>query len=223
MLPAGSDPISLIIFDCDGVLVDSERISNEVLVQVLGEHGVGLSWQEAQATFIGKSTGQIRAGVAEHFGVELPADWTRAYYDRMIPALAERVEAIDGAFDAVSAVRAAGRKCCVASQGPMEKIRATLTRTGLWGLFGGAVYSAYSVPRPKPAPDLFLFAARSMNVPPAECVVIEDSSTGVAAALAAGMCVLTYCPNDGADMMRERGAIPFRSMSEIPRLLRLDA
>src|SRR5690606_36431199 len=91
-----SSPINLVIFDCDGGLVDSERIAKEVLAQVLGEHGVVLAWQDAQATFMGKSTGQIAARVAERFDVELPADWTAAYYGRMIPALAERVEAIDG-------------------------------------------------------------------------------------------------------------------------------
>lgn len=221
MQSTGSASLSLVIFDCDGVLVDSERISNEVLADILGTHGVTLSWMDAQTTFVGQSTGQIRTTVAEHFGVTLPDDWSTDYYERMIPALASRVEAIDGAIDVVRAVRAAGLKCCVASQGPMAKIQATLTRVGLWEVFGEAVYSAYSVQRPKPAPDLFLHAAESMNVPSAECVVIEDSATGVAAAVAAGMRVLAYCPNGGADIMSERGGIPFRSMSEIPGLLQL--
>lgn len=215
----GDDPVSLIIFDCDGVLVDSERISNEVLAAVLCDHDVQLSWREAQSMFVGQSIGQISANVAERFGVELPNDWAHAYFDRMIPALAERVVAIDGAVDVVTAVKAAGLKCCVASQGPMDKIRATLTRVGLWEAFGEAVYSAYDVTRPKPAPDLFLFASESMKVSPGQCVVIEDSVTGVAAAVGAAMRVLAYCPHGGEDNMRQRGAIPFRSMFEIPSLL----
>lgn len=221
MQSTGSASIRLVIFDCDGVLVDSERISNEVLADILGMHGIALSWMDAQTTFVGQSTGQIRTTVTELFGITLPDDWSAHYYERMIPALASRVEAIDGAIDAVRAVRAAGLKFCVASQGPMAKIEATLTSVGLWGEFEEAVYSAYMVQRPKPAPDLFLFAAQNMNVAPAECVVIEDSPMGVAAAVGAGMQVLAFCPNGGADMMRARGGMPFRSMSELPTLLRL--
>lgn len=93
----GLTSVDLVIFDCDGVLVDSERISNEVLAEVLAEHGIALSWEEAKATFLGQSVGDVRTNVARRFGVEMPLDWSEAYYGRMIPALAERVEAIDGA------------------------------------------------------------------------------------------------------------------------------
>lgn len=212
-------PIELVIFDCDRVLVDSERISNEVLVEILGEHGVSLSWQDAQAIFLGQSVADVRTNAALRFGIEIPLDWSDTYYARMIPALAERVEAIDGAGEAVAAVRSAGLRCCVASQGPVEKIRATLSRTGLWEQFGGRIYSAKAVARPKPAPDLFLHAAADMGIPPGRCLVIEDSALGVTAAIAAGMRVLAYCPEGGENRMRELGATPFRSMLQVPTML----
>jgi len=211
--------IKLIIFDCDGVLVDSERISNEVIAEILAEHGLRLTWQQAMAEFLGQSVGQVRRTASLRFGIDLPADWSDAYYARMIPALAARVEPIDGALEAVAAVQGAGLACCVASQGPMEKIEATLTRIGLWERLRGAVFSAKSVARPKPAPDLFLLAAASMGVAPGECAVIEDSPLGITGALAAGMRVLAYCPLSDADAARKAGAHPFTSMSQVPELL----
>lgn len=211
--------IELVIFDCDGVLVDSERISNEVLAEVLGDHGIAVSWEEAKAIFLGQSVADVRTNVALRFGIELPLDWSDAYYARMIPALAERVEAIDGAPEAVDAVLSSALRCCVASQGPIEKIRATLSRTGLWERFDGRIYSAKAVARPKPAPDLFLHAAADMGIPAGQCLVIEDSAVGVTAAIAAGMRVLAYCPEGGEDRMRELGATVFRSMHQLAVLL----
>jgi beta-phosphoglucomutase-like phosphatase (HAD superfamily) len=214
--------IDLVIFDCDGVLVDSERIANEVLAEVLESHGILLSWHEAKSVFLGQSVTDIRSNAALRFGIELPHDWSVAYYARMIPALAERVTAIDGAPAAVEAVLSAGLRCCVASQGPIEKMRATLSRAGLWDSFEGHVFSAKSVARPKPAPDVFLHAAASMGVPPNRCVVIEDSPLGVAAGVAAGMRVLAYCPEGHGEAMRLRGAAPFTSMRQVALLLNLD-
>jgi len=211
--------VELVIFDCDGVLVDSERISNEVLAEILREHGVSLSWRDAQAIFLGQSVADVRTNAALRFRIEMPLDWSDAYYARMIPALAERVEAIDGASEAVAAVLSAGLRCCVASQGPVGKMRATLSRTGLWEPFDGRIYSAKAVARPKPAPDLFLHAAADMGIPPGRCLVIEDSALGVTAAIAAGMRVLAYCPESGEDRMRELGATPFRSMHQVPTML----
>jgi HAD superfamily hydrolase (TIGR01509 family) len=215
--------ISFIIFDCDGVLVDSERISNEVLAEILGEHGISLSWGEAKAIFIGQSVDDIRRNAATRFGIEIPPDWSGAYYERMIPALSERVEAIDGATEAVRAVQSADIGCCVASQGPIEKIRATLSRTGLWERFAGRIYSATAVARPKPAPDLFLHAAADLGVTPDRCTVIEDSILGVKAAIAAGMRVLAYCPEGNGGHMRSLGAIPFSSMHDVAALLGIAA
>jgi HAD superfamily hydrolase (TIGR01509 family) len=219
LVPPDREPADLVIFDCDGVLVDSERISNEVLAEVLGEHGIALSWQRAMATFIGQSVAGVRTNTALQFGIQMPENWSDTYYARMIPALAQRVEAIAGAVDAVRLVQAAGLRCCVASQGPMEKIKATLGRVGLWDDFVGYIYSAKHVARPKPAPDLFLHAAASMGVAPIRCTVIEDSVLGVTAAVAAGMRVLAYCPEGNEDRMRDLGGVPFRSMSQLPTLL----
>jgi len=216
---ADDSPIGLVIFDCDGVLVDSERISNGVIAELLAESGISLSWQEALQIFIGQSVDDVAMTVANRFGVTLPDDWQDAYYARMIPALAAHVEPIDGALEAVSAVQAAGLPCCVASQGPPFKIRTTLTRVGLWDRLEGAVFSAQSVERPKPAPDLFLHAAASMGVPYGECVVIEDSLLGITAAQAAGMRVLAYCPPEGSATAQTHGAPAFQSMRQVPALL----
>lgn len=150
-------------------------------------------------------------------------NWSDAYYARMIPALAERVKAIDGAPEAVAAVLSGGLRCCVASQGPIEKIRATLSRIGLWEHLDGRIYSATAVARPKPAPDLFLHAAAEMRISSDRCLVIEDSALGVIAAIAAGMRVLAYCPEGGEDKMRKLGARPFRSMHQIVALLGISA
>lgn len=221
MVTQGFDPIEMVIFDCDGVLVDSERISNEVLSGVLSEYGVLLNWQDAQAMFIGQSVTEIAITIAKRCGIELPDNWSAAYYERMIPALADRVEPIAGAVDVVHSVRTAGLKYCVASQGPIKKMQATLTRVGLWEVFSESAFSAYFVEKPKPAPDLFLHAAKCMDVRPDDCIVIEDSLPGVSAAKAAGMRVLAYCPHGGGDKMQALGAIPFRSMTDLHGLLQL--
>jgi HAD superfamily hydrolase (TIGR01509 family) len=212
-------PPDLVIFDCDGVLVDSERISNEVLAEVLGEHGISLSWEQTKAIFLGQSVTDVRVNAGLQFGIELPHDWADAYYERMIPALADRVQIIEGAREAVVAVKAAGLRYCVASQGPIEKMRATLSRTGLWELFDGRIYSSKAVARPKPHPDLFLHAAADIGVAPSRCVVIEDSVLGVTAGIAADMRVLAYCPDGGVSEMQALGATPFHSMHAIETLL----
>jgi HAD superfamily hydrolase (TIGR01509 family) len=211
--------VSLAIFDCDGVLVDSERISNELVADILSAHGVSLTWEEAMEIFVGQSVEGVRATALTRFAVQLPEDWAEEYYARMIPTLAERVMPIEGAPETVARLQDAGIPCCVASQGPPNKIEAALTRVGLWTRLGHAIFSAQNVARPKPAPDLFLYAARTMQVAPADCVVIEDSALGIAGALAAGMRVLAYCPLGNGDAAREVGATPFASMHEIPALL----
>ena len=208
----------LVLFDCDGVLVDSENTANEVLAAILGEQGVAITALEAQVAFIGQSVEAIRLSCAERFGVALAEDWHVGYYVRLLPALAN-VSSIHGVVELVEALRATGQPICVASQGPAEKMRVTLGATGLLQHFEGRIFSAKSVRHPKPAPDLFLHAARILGARPANCVVIEDSVLGVRAGIAAGMRVLAYCPPASASSMRELGAHPFHDMKDAAGLL----
>jgi HAD superfamily hydrolase (TIGR01509 family) len=211
----------LIIFDCDGVLVDSEAIANEVLAGALADYGIALAASEARAIFAGLSVDDVRRRAGERFGILMPENWSVAYYARLIPTLGQRVMPIDGVGNVLRRLSAAGIRYCVASQGPIEKVRATLTRAEFWGLFEGHVYSAKLIGRPKPAPDLFLHAAASERAHPSRCAVIEDSVVGVQAGVAAGMRVFAYCARDEAAHMESLGAMPFFAMTGLPALLEL--
>jgi HAD superfamily hydrolase (TIGR01509 family) len=211
----------LVLFDCDGVLVDSEGTANELLASILREHGASLTARQAEAIFIGQSVDAIRSSCAERFDIALAGNWHEDYYRRLLPALAG-VSPIPGANEVVGLLSETELRFCVASQGPLEKMMVTLGATGLLDHFKGHIFSAKSVNRPKPAPDLFLYAAKAMDAKPSNCVVIEDSVLGVQAGIAAGMRVLAYCPRSSACSMRELGAHPFHRMNEVPGLLGLD-
>lgn len=209
----------LVIFDCDGVLVDSEAIGNAVLAEVLSGYGVRLSPLEARSRYAGCSVAAIRNGIEESFAVSLPDDWTEQYYRLLIAALSESVTPIDDVAAVVARLQDADLPFCVASQGPLEKTEASLKSARLWEAFAGRVFSAKAVARPKPAPDLFLHAARTCGAAPDRCAVIEDSAAGVQAARAAGMAVFAYCPQGNSKPLRSLGAVTFRSMAELPALL----
>ena len=209
----------LVIFDCDGVLVDSETIANEVLAAILNRHGAALSVDDTKQAFIGQSVYAIRQTALSAFGIALAEDWATEYYAELLPALRE-VKAIPGVRAVVEAMHENCVPICVASQGPPQKMQITLGAIGLAPFFGERVYSANSVPRPKPAPDLFLHVAAACAADPTRCVVVEDSKTGVTAAVAAGMTVFAYCPPTEAGAMTELGAHPFHGMGDlVPHLL----
>jgi HAD superfamily hydrolase (TIGR01509 family) len=209
---------NLVIFDCDGVLVDSEAIANRVLAAILSRHGASLCGEEAQQIFVGQSVGAVREIALRKLGVVLPGDWADDYYKELIPALRE-VRAIPGIRSVLERLVSIQAPICVASQGPPEKIRMSLAATRLAPFFQGRVYSAKSVRRPKPAPDLFLHAARACGVQPGRCAVVEDSHVGVTAAVAAGMSVFAYCPASAATAMTARGAHPIHAMDDLPLAL----
>jgi HAD superfamily hydrolase (TIGR01509 family) len=212
----------LIIFDCDGVLVDSETVANEVLATIVTRHGAALTGLESQAIFMGMSLDAVRLHANERFGIAIPVDWSVGYYDTLIPILAERCEPIEGIHDVVGRLKAANIPFCVASQGPPNKMRATLTASGLWADFGDNAFSAKLIRRPKPAPDLFLHAAQTMGFQPERCAVVEDTTVGVTAGIAAGMTVFAYCPPERARTMAGLGATPFHAMRDLPALLGLE-
>lgn len=213
-------PFDLVIFDCDGVLVDSEAISNRVLASILNRQGATLSPTDAQRLFVGQSVCAVRQTALRELHVELPSDWAAGYYEELIPALAE-VEPIPGVRALLDRLVTLGVPVCVASQGPPEKMKMTLSVTRLEAFFEGRIYSAESVERPKPAPDLFLHAADACGVRPTRCAVVEDSELGVTAARSAGMTVYAYCHPSEAARMSAHGAQPIHSMDELlPQFMR---
>jgi HAD superfamily hydrolase (TIGR01509 family) len=213
----------LVIFDCDGVLVDSEAIANATLAAALTEWGLAMTGPEARARWIGRSMKSVEADLRAEMGERLPDGWLEEVEARDFALFRAQLQAVPHARDAVEAVHAAGLATCVASSGSPAKMEVTLGVTGLMPLFGGRVYSARQVARGKPHPDLFLFAAAQMGIAPAQAVVIEDSPAGVTGAVAAGMRVLGYAGDQLTDRaaLAAAGATVFEDMRAVPGLLGL--
>jgi HAD superfamily hydrolase (TIGR01509 family) len=208
----------LVIFDCDGVLVDSERLGHEVLRQMLREVGVEMSLAAAIERFMGTSTHAFLERVAALTGGSVPAGFLERFAARSLESFKTDLRAVDGVHELIAALPV---PCCVASNGPVTKMRFTLGHTGLLPHFEARMFSADHVASGKPAPDLFLHAARTLSTPPAACVVIEDTPTGIIAARAAGMQVLGYAGMMPAERLAAAGATAtFSRMSEVPALLR---
>jgi HAD superfamily hydrolase (TIGR01509 family) len=214
-------PIELVIFDCDGVLVDSERLANAVLAELLTEAGLPTTAEESIATYMGLSMASCVALVEERLGAPLPADFLDRYHADVFAAFDRELRSVDGIVDVLDQLR---WPTCVASSGEHERMRRTLGRTGLHERFEGRIYSAAEVERGKPHPDLFLHAADGMGVDPSGCVVVEDSPYGVRGARAAGMTALGYAAMTPAAVLAAEGAETFLTMAELPALLdRVDA
>lgn len=212
----------LVIFDCDGVLVDSEMISSRTMAALLTEHGYAIDDQQCRERFTGLSLPSLMRLVEEDWGRSLPADFEERVVERDKVAFAAELRAVPGVAETVARL---ARPRCVASSGTLDKIRRNLRLTGLLELFEPHLFSARMVARGKPAPDLFLHAAAAMGVAPTHCLVIEDSTAGIEAALAAGMAVFGFnggghCGPGHADMLRRAGAdIVFDRMETLPELL----
>ena len=196
----------LVIFDADGVLVDSEVLSNTALSEALAEIGLDLTVDQTMAEFMGRDRRHLMTRAAELLGRPLPEGFGAAYDARRDAAFRRELKPIPGIEAALDALP--HLPTCVASSADHRKLRLTLGLTGLYDRFEGRIFSAFDVERGKPAPDLFLHAAEQMGFAPADCVVVEDSDPGVEAARAAGMRVLHY----GRD---------FTDMRELPRLISL--
>ena len=190
----------LVIFDCDGVLVDSEPPANRVFAAYLNEHGLKMSVEEVMAAFVGLSLKSCAEIALDRYGVRLPDDFIPELRRRTEIVLADEVQPIAHVRAAVETMDC---RVCVASSGEFSKMRLTLGRTGLLDLFEDRLNSATEVERGKPAPDLFLLAAERMGVEPARCAVIEDSPFGIQAARAAGMRALGFCGGGHRDLQRD--------------------
>jgi HAD superfamily hydrolase (TIGR01509 family) len=215
-------PPELVIFDCDGVLVDTEPVSNRVMAESITEAGLAMSAEEVADAFEGMRLDDIADKVEKRLGASLPEDWIPAFEERRAAEFRKGVKAIPGVDDALMRIGGAGVRACVASQASLEKTRLTLGLSGLIERFGeGALFSSRMVERGKPHPDLFLFAARSMECDPADCVVVEDGVLGARAGRLAGMSVLGYAPDGRGERLKDEGARTFESMAELPALLGL--
>jgi HAD superfamily hydrolase (TIGR01509 family) len=213
----------LVIFDCDGVLVDSEVISNGVLAEMLTAAGLTTTLAEARRDYQGLLLTDVLALAEQKLGRALPGDWLADFEHARDAAFELKLKPGDGATDAVQSVLAAGITACVASQGKLSKMRLSLAVTGLERFFPeSARFSAESVPRGKPAPDLFLHAAATMGAEPAACAVVEDTASGITAAVSAGMRALGFAADSDELSLRAVGGEILHSLDQLPGLLGLD-
>ena len=209
----------LVIFDNDGVLVDSEPISNRHLAAYLTELGHPTSYEDSIRDYMGSAMHRVHDLVLERTGQRLPADFDDVFHARVFAAFERELKPGAGAVDVLEALTARGVPYCVASSGSHERIRVGHRTTGLDRWFDDArIFSSQDVGRGKPAPDLFLHAARRMGVAPERCVVVEDSPLGVRAALAAGMDVVGFTAMTPAERLSGAGEL-FSDMGELIGLL----
>lgn len=202
----------LIIFDCDGVLVDSERLANQALVDCLAEHHVSMTVEDAIQRFKGRKLADCLAEIEVMKNASLPVTFEKTFRARMSGYFESQLGPVEGVEDAL---RRIPHSKCVASNGPIEKTRRNLEIAGLHRHFGENIFSAYTIQKWKPEPDLFLHACKEMGAEPANCIVVEDSELGIQAARAGGIAVLAY----GVATARTPGVTPFQTMSELPGLI----
>ena len=214
-----SQPIRLVIFDCDGVLIDSEGPSNAIVAAAITELGWPMTAGESMARFVGHRLADIPPVVAVHLGRPVPDDWIEQVRQTMIAAFAT-IPAIPGAEAALRATKALGLPIRVASNSSHEEMVVKFATTGLAPLIEDRRHSARDVARGKPAPDVFLAAAAAEGVEPAACVVVEDSLPGVQAAVAAGMRVIALDLNGHGAALVAAGAQTIPAMAALPPLLR---
>lgn len=209
----------LVIFDCDGVLVDSEPIANRILSELLGEIGLPMDYDETVRTFIGRSMSACVELIEERLGRRLPATFAQEYHALTAEAFRRELQPVPGIGDALEQITL---PTCVASSSAVAKLEVSLAVTGLLPRFRGRIFSAAEVQRGKPAPDLFLHAARQMGAQPERCAVVEDTVLGVQAGVAAGMHVFGFAPRSDAEALARAGAQVFRDMRLLPGLLDSD-
>lgn len=224
MMRARQVRLGLVIFDCDGVLIDSEPLCDRVVAAELTALGWAMTPEESGRLFIGMSFHDMCPVIEARLGLPLPADWLASLVSKVVDAMAAEVDTVPGARAALQATSALGLAWRIASNSSHQEMAAKFGRTGLHELVAGRLHSADDVialgGRGKPAPDLFLATAAAAGVAPYACVVVEDSLTGVRAARAAGMDCLGFSPHRDGQHLSEAGAAPFYDLAELPMLLR---
>ena len=211
----------LVIFDCDGVLVDTENLANRRLAEWLAAAGYPTSFEYCRKNFSGRSMASVQKEIEAETSVRLGADFVDRWNAGLPDLFAHGVEAIPYVREFVEAVRSAGIAYCVATSARVSKMHITLGQTGLLSLFEHAMFSSTMVGRGKPFPDLFLHAAKTMGFAPSDCIVIEDSVAGTQAGIAAGMRVFSYHgdPYSDRDGLIQAGGILFNDMRELAGLV----
>ena len=209
------------IFDCDGVIVDSEGVASRIVCESLTRYGWPMDAQQSNPWFVGGTMYKIEEA-ARARGVPLPEDWVSQTYQELFVALAD-TPPIDGVGDVLDLLDRRRLPYCIGSNGPQEKMDVTLRSAGFLARFDGRRFSAREVAEPKPAPDLFLYAAERMGAAPASCVVVGDTVNDAMAARAAGMRCFGYARDTAAERFLELDATPFAAMATLPGLLGLVA
>ena len=212
-----AERFDLVIFDNDGVLVDSEWHANGILADLLCEAGLPSTRESCIAEYMGSTMTRVREIAEGRLGRALPCDLEDRYHERLFEAFRTKLTAVPGVPETLTQI---STPTCVASSGTHERIRLALTTTGLLARFDGRIFSAQDVARGKPEPDLFLHAAKSLGIRPARCAVIEDSPLGVEAANRAGMTAFGFARMTPAERLRDATGGTFTAMDELPTLLR---
>jgi HAD superfamily hydrolase (TIGR01509 family) len=218
-LPPRSAALRLVIFDCDGVLIDSEATASRIVAAELTLLGWKMDIPTAQRLFLGMTLTDMEPLIEAQLGRPVTAAWRARLMSAIVTAMATEAQLVDGAIQALDAADALGLPWRIASNSSHEELAAKFACTGLAGRVHGRVHSHNDVARGKPAPDLFLAAAAMQGAAPSECLVIEDSIPGTAAARAAGMPCLGYAPHHDGAALAAQGATIFHSMHDVPRLL----
>jgi len=206
----------LVIFDCDGVLVDSEPIASRIFCDLINEIGLKISYEQTVIDFEGISDEDCIKIVEERIGRSVPDDFMSLHDKKLFASFLKNLKPVEGILDALNNILL---PTCVASSGPHSKMDISLGITNLKSIFKGRIFSATEVERGKPYPDLFLYAAEKMGVSPESCVVVEDSVFGVRAGISAGMTVLGYAARTKPELLTAEGASTFLRMEELPDLI----
>ncbi|NWF64766.1 MAG: HAD family phosphatase [Chloroflexi bacterium] len=207
--------IDLVIFDCDGVLVDTEPLANQVFVELMRENGFDVNEMEYLHKFAGVTLPDRIRTIAQELNWTPPENLLSLFHERLIALTEKKIQPIPGIREFVQSLPA---PVCVASNGSRNEINLRLKLSNLASFFGNAIFSGLEVPNPKPAPDVYLAAARAFNAMPSRCMVVEDSLPGVTAGVRAGMSVYGYAALIPEEKLREAGAIPFKTMNELTHL-----
>lgn len=208
--------IELVIFDCDGVLVDTEPLANRVFVQLVRENGFDVEEEIYLHKFAGVTLPDRIRTTEQELHWSAPKDFLPQFHERLIELTEASMQPVQGIHELVQSLPVPS---CVASNGSRAEIDLRLKLSNLASFFGSAIFSGLEVPNPKPAPDVYLAAAQSFGIEPSHCVVIEDSLPGVRAGRSAGMRVYGYAALTPKEKLFEAGAIPFSSMSELQQIL----
>jgi len=208
-----------VLFDCDGVLVDSERLVCRIEAELLTRWGWPLTASEVRAQFQGRSFPSIARSIEQKLAGSLPDDWMYLWAMETAELFRAELREVRGVRAVLERLVGQGTPIGVASQSPLPRVRLSLGVCDLGRYFGTQVFSASMVTRPKPAPDLYLYAAAQLGQAPEHCLVIEDSATGVRAAVSAGMRVFGYAADADAGALAAAGARPFSDMAELPELI----